>query len=103
MDDLPYRNSAPAHVLPTMQKPSSVDEGEFSTLLSVRNQLAEGVEGLYKDFNAFDLLKADSKQKAAYDLIVQIEAKKAAYDILAPLLESVTSSIESINAKYRQR
>lgn len=103
MDDLPYRSSAPAHVLPTTQQPSSVDEGEFSTLKVVRDTLAEGVEGLYKDFNAFDLLKTGKKTEAAYDLIVQIESKKIAYDILAPLLETVVSTMESINAKYRQR
>lgn len=91
------------HVLPTVQKPSSVDEGEFSTLQVVRDSLANAVEELYKDFNAFDLLKTGKKTEAAYDLIVQIEAKKAAYDILTPLLETITSTMEGINAKYRQR
>lgn len=107
MDDLPYRNSAIAHTyLPGRDQPSSADEREFSTLKAVREQIARRIEGLYKDFNAFDILKLLESPKiedAQRKLLVQVMGKQEAYDILAEALEVIDTTMQTINIKYREK
>lgn len=103
-DDLPYRNNAIAYThMPQPQPTSSEDERTFSTLKEVRRLLAESVEGLYKDFNAFQVDKNLPRKEALQVLQRQIDGKQEAYDILAPLLESVDSVLDQINLKYKER
>ena len=74
----------------------------MSTLQIVENILAEAVEGLSKDFNAFDLPTGVPKTTALYNLQRQIDGKQEAHAILAPVLESVRSTIEQVNSNFKR-
>lgn len=104
MDDLPYRNNAVAHTrLPGVAQVSSADEREFSTLKNVRDAIAGSVEDLYKDFNAFDVTKAENEDEAIKALLYQIKGKQEAYTILSEALEVIDQTMQTINLKYQQR
>lgn len=99
-DDLPYRSPVTATALP---QPVTSDEQDYSTLRSVRAVIADALEGLYKDFNAFDVLKRESVETAAIDLLRQVEVNQAVYGVLAPLLEAIDSKLQLIDSKYREK
>lgn len=99
-DDLPYRSPVTARQVPT---PTSVDEQDFSTLKIVRGILSEAVNGLYKDFNAFDILKDQTPETAARNLLRQVEAKQIAYDTLSPLLDAVDTAMKNVDNNYKER
>jgi hypothetical protein len=82
---------------------TTTDEENYDTLKSVRNILQEAVQGLYKDFNGFNVLKDTNKKQALENLLFQVEGKQAAYDILAPILESIISAMQTVDNKYKQR
>lgn len=104
MDDLPYRNNAVAHTfLPQAAEVSSADEREFSTLKQVHSFLNNSLENLYRDFNAFHVDESLPLDEALKVLQRRIDGKKEAYDILAPIVETINSTIEHINQKYRER
>jgi hypothetical protein len=64
--------------------------------------LQEALTALYADFNAFTIVEGVPKTTAVYDLLRQIEGKKIAYDILAPTVQAVESSLQSIDSKYKE-
>jgi hypothetical protein len=97
--EIPYRtpfNTSPAASV------SSTDEHDFSTLLQVRNDFAAEIAKLH-DFNAFefgkDMLPADRAKK----LLHEVEVNQAVYAILAPFFETLDSTIQDINSRYKER
>lgn len=100
-DDIPYRGivTSPASA-PAV---SSTNEANYDTLQIARKLLQDGIDGLYKDFNAFDILKAEDKEKASANLLRQVEAKQMAFDILSPVLEAVDNAVKLVDEKYKQR
>lgn len=99
-DDLPYRSSAlPVDIQPN--KTPTEDEAHYSTLASIKRLFGVAIADLYKDFNAFDLLKNEDKNQASLNLLRQIEAKQEAYGILKPLFDTLTSAVDAVDEKYR--
>lgn len=92
-DDLSYRSAVPE---PTVAKSIVVNESEYSSLKTVRKLLAQAVDDLSKNFNAFDILKKEDTTVAAVDLLRQVEVNQAVYNILVPLLDTVDSAITSV-------
>lgn len=90
---------APA-TAPTRDEVTEKDADDLTTLQSVQKILHEAVDGLHKDFNAFDVIKlidnSDELSEAGKKLIAQILGKQNAYDILAPVRDMVDSAIESV-------
>jgi len=78
------------------------NEENYDTLRIVEKILGDSLEALYKDFNAFNILKDQSKKGAAESLLRQIEGKQAAYDILRPTYDAVTEAIRRVNNKHKQ-
>src|SRR4051812_10916192 len=98
-DDLPYRS--PVHT-PGVKSVVSKNEQEYSTLKIVRSTLAATVEGLYKEFNAFEVLKNADAEMAASNLLRQVEVKQGVYDIVSPLLEAVDNAMRVVDDKYKE-
>lgn len=67
------------------------DDEDFSTIVNVKKILDKSIEGLYKDFNAFSLVK-DSKLSTDE----QIAARQIAYDILVPVQSMIDSATQSV-------
>lgn len=88
---------------PQPTKVVTKDEEDYSTLRAVRNTLAEAIEGLYKDFNAFEVLGTDVTRDAKDKMLRSIESKKMVYDILAPLLETIDGAIQGVDSKYKEQ
>lgn len=89
-EEIPYRSPAEVKAAP----PASVrDENDYSTLEEVERYLAESIEGLSKNFNAFDLSKDGPTLEA------QVAGRQLAYDILMPLHEQIKSAINDIKVK----
>lgn len=102
MDELVYRS--PAFRVPVEKDvPSTEDERNYSTLKRVRELLAESIDELHRDFNAFNVLSAGSKKDATEKLLIDITARQIAYTILQPLLETIESSIQQIDNRYREK
>lgn len=101
-DEAPYRSFTPLTIIPKATS-SADDENQFSTLVLARDELATSIEGLYKDFNAFSVLKDTDITIARDNLLRQIEAKQIAYDILVPILDTLDSTILAINEKWKSR
>lgn len=100
-ESIPYRAPVTA---PTTNDAADRDEEEFSTLEDVKKTLDQALEALYKDFNAFDILKLLGSPKlddAARKLLVQIEAKQVAFDILMPLQSTIDSAIQNVVQKRK--
>lgn len=100
-EEIGYRTSGVAWKPPAPTV--TQDEEDVSTLRVVRANLAESIEGLYKDFNAFELLKGATTARKKEELLYQIAIKQGVYEILAPLFDQVDSSIKSTTAKYKQK
>lgn len=101
-EGLPYRTGVGA-MNPTPQRPVSKDEEDYGTLKSVQATLQAAVDGLYKDFNAFTLLKGATKEEARDHLVAQIEANQIAFAVLSPVLESVNSAINVVDTKHKEQ
>lgn len=100
-DDLPYRS--PVTAVNTPAPVSDTNVANYDTLAIARRLLVDGIDGLYKDFNAFDILKDKPTAEAAENLLRQVEAKQMAFDILSPVLEAVDNAIKGVDEKYKQR
>lgn len=90
-------------VMASKPQQTSSNEADYSTLLIVRDLLAQSVLGLSKDFNAFDVLKDKPTEEAAANMLRQIEIKQGVYDIVAPLLEAVQEAVRAVDERYKQR
>lgn len=73
---------------------STQDENDYSTLKQVKQEFEQTLQGLYKDFNAFDLSSKDS-----IEIKIQIGARQLAFDILEPLRQKLKSAIDDIKEK----
>lgn len=98
-DETPYFTPGTA---PGRAEKHPVDEQQYSTLKMVGGMLTDALDGLSKDFNAFDVLTKEDRTKAADNLLRQVEAKQMAYDILLPAVEAVVSAIQKIDVNYKQ-
>lgn len=99
-DDLEYRSNVPK---PGEAKTVTVNEAEYSTLMRVRKMLSDTVDGLSKNFNAFEVLKHEEITTAAVDLLRQVEIKQGVFEILDPLLVEINEAMVVIDAKYKER
>lgn len=99
-DNLPYR--VPATASPAADNHTTQDEQDFNTLKKVEVILESCVEGLYKEFNAFNVTTADDPKVAAANLLVEIKSKQFAYEILVPALEMVKNAIKAVDDKYKE-
>jgi len=103
-DELPYRGSGIAQTFAVPKDTaSSDDERDLSTLKVVKKLLAESIDSLGKDFNAFELLKNKSNKVALESLYREIQGRQIAYDILVPLFETIDKTIEQVDKKYRSK
>lgn len=101
-DNLPYRTPADYAARSRPQQVSS-NEVDYSTLKIVRDLLAEAVNGLSKDFNAFEVLKDKPENAAAKNILRQIEIKQGVYEIVFPLLTAVNEAMRGVDERYRQK
>lgn len=72
--------------------PSISDEGDYSTLLTLKDSLDYFVKSLYNDFNAFD----SANTMTAEELLVEVKARKLAYQMILPLQNLVTTKVEEV-------
>lgn len=72
------------------------DEADYSTLLEVKKIIDSYAEGLYKNFNAFDLSKGDADK-----LFLEVLAHQRAYELIVPLQSMVNAAIETVDEKGR--
>lgn len=79
-----------------MAKPR--DEQQYDSLKEAQELLSESIKDLYKDFNAFDVLKTDNPQ-IAENFIREVAGKQEAYNILMPILQSLNSIVDKIEKK----
>ena len=101
-EGLPYRTGVRA-LNPTPARVVTKDEENYDTLRSVGAALQAAVDDLYKDFNAFNLLKGATTEEARDHLVAQIEANQIAFSIVSPLLESIRDAIKSVDDKYKEQ
>lgn len=104
-DDLPYRSAVPQGIV-SSNKGTTTNEQNYDTLKNVLKTLDTRIEGLYKDFNAFDvvgLLQSSELDDAQKKLLVQILAKQQAYDVLIEAREAINSVLITADQKYKQR
>lgn len=93
-EEVPYRS--PQVNIGQAQQASSQDEQDYSTLLSVQGTLNDALNNLYKDFNAFEILKTDTPDEAAKKLMIDILGKQEAYDILVSVKSVIDSAIQGV-------
>lgn len=97
-EQIPFFTPATA---PSKDVVTDKDADDYTTLQRVMKLLDDGIYGLHKDFNAFDivaLIKNSSElDEAAKKLLTQILGKQEAYDILVPIRDMVFSAIESVD------
>lgn len=99
-NQLPYRS--PVTTAPA-QTPFTQDEAQYNTLVMVRNIFGEAIDGLYKEFNAFDVLSDGTDQEKIDKMMRQIAGNQIAYDILSPLKERLDNAITTADDNYKQR
>lgn len=97
---LPYRS--PVTPAPAAT-PYSQDEAQYNTLQIVQKIFGEAIDGLYKEFNAFDVLGDGTNQEVMDKMMRQIAGNQVAYDILAPLKERIDNAIKTADDNYKQR
>lgn len=100
--DLPVRSPVTPLGGRVKRDSDQINEANYDTLKIVEKFLGEQLEALYKDFNAFDVLKDKSKAQAAANLLRQVEANQKAYEILKPAYDAVVTAIERIDNKHKQ-
>lgn len=103
-DGFDYRSP----VTQSQPKPKySQDEANVDTLQRVMDTLDLQINGLYKDFNAFDIIalldNSDSLSAAQQKLMIQILGKQNAYDVLVEARTAVESAIGRANLNYTKR
>lgn len=72
------------------------DEEEQSTLRRVHAEFDAGMKAL-DNFHVFDLTESEMKIKQ------QIKGHKIAYDLVAPLFDSLTQALATIDENYKRR
>lgn len=83
--------------------PVTTNEQNYDTLKAVRSLMASALDGLYKEFNAFDVL-GDGTDEAIKDKMVRkIAGNQTAYDIIAPLLDAVDTAIQGADNNFLER
>lgn len=92
-EEVPYRSPI---IVEDASDDTTRDEEEFSTLVSVRDDFQTDLEGLYKDFNAFDPKGDMPDVKAVEILRGDIRAKREAYKILEPLFVRLNSAVNDV-------
>lgn len=65
--------------------------------------MASALDGLYKEFNAFDVLKDGTTEEVKDKMLRQIAGNQTAYDIIAPLLEAVQTAIHGADNRHIER
>lgn len=98
---LPYRS--PVTGTGKAYVPVSTDEEKYDTLKAVESLFASAIEGLYKEFNAFDVLKDGTTPETIDKMMRQIAGNQIAYDICAPLLEAVQTAIRGADNRHIER
>lgn len=99
-NQLPYRTPVTPAAATT---PFTKDEQEYDTLQIVRKIFGEAIDGLYKEFNAFDVLSDGTDQEVRDKMMRQIAGNQIAYDILSPLKERMDNAIIKVDENYKQR
>ncbi len=99
-NSLPYRSP----VTPAAADiPYTQDEQDYNTLKFVQNILAETIDGLYKEFNAFDVLSDGTDTEKRDKMMRQIAGNQIAYDILSPVKERIDNAITTADSNFNQR
>lgn len=96
-DTLTYRT--PATAAPAVAQ-TSADQDNYDTLRMIGGIFADAINGLYKEFNAFDILSDGTDEEKRDKLMRQIAGNQIAYDILAPLLERINSAVQTVNDRF---
>ncbi|MGI9028152.1 MAG: hypothetical protein ACR2FM_04940 [Candidatus Saccharimonadales bacterium] len=99
-NSLPYRSPVTPAAAAT---PYLQDEQDYNTLKFVRDILEEAIDGLYKEFNAFDVLRDGTDTEIQDKMVRQIAGNQVAYDILSPLKERIDNAIATADSNFNQR
>ena len=99
-DDMGYRTA----ITPKSSTiPVSRDETNYDTLKNVHDIFVETVDGLYKEFNAFDINKKDLPSDRMKKLLHQVEVNQGVYDVLSPLIERMENAMNDANIDFKKR
>lgn len=101
-EDLPYRADVTSLLAGVESKQVTSDEVNYNTLKAVKKVLAEALNDLNKNFNAFSINKEDLPSDRARKLLHQVEVNQDVYDIVAPLYDSVVAAIDIVDNKFRE-
>lgn len=99
-NSLPYRTPV---TLTSPTVPYTQDEQHYNTLRMVQSIFAEAIEGLYKEFNAFDVLGDGANEAVRDKMMRQVAGNQIAYDILSPLKERLDSALATVDDNFKQR
>ncbi len=91
---LPYRSNVDRAMFKE-DKPSTRDEGDFSTLKLVRDQIESYLYDLKHDFMVLDV-GAQDPDVVDRSLQVQIKARQEIVTLLSPLVQALNSSIANV-------
>lgn len=83
-----------------IQEAGEQDEKDYPTLIKLLARFRKEIDGLYKDFNAFDI-NEKSTDAAQRKMLFQIAAKQEAYSILVALYNELESVVNEISSKNR--
>lgn len=97
-EEFEYRNPIdPGIVEPPVI--SRVDEGNINTLKQVQKDLENDIAALYKDFNAFDVMKDGTNEEVMETMMRQIAGRQIAFDILTPVFDRIKSAVDKIEMR----
>lgn len=100
-ENIPFLHPVTA---PGRDEATDEDDQDFSTLVEIKKTLDDAMASLYKDFNAFDivkLLETNTVPETRKKLLIQILGKQEAYDILMPIQSTVDSAVEDVMRKRK--
>lgn len=83
--------------------PVSTDEQDYNTLKAVKKILDDGIDGLSKDFNLFDVLSEGTDEAKKDHMMRLIAGKQIAFDLLAPLQERIASAMANADDNFKTR
>ena len=77
-----------------VEKPSSKDELDYSTLFSIRDEVAQYMADLRSDFNAFELDDMRDPDLSAKKFLIDVRVNKEVYRVLSTLILKINSAVK---------
>lgn len=97
-NDIQYRGTGfvPKFAM-EVDRPSSKDEADYSTLSALKMELESYMIDLRSDFNAFDILTCPSPEDQAQQLLLEVRVNQEVYSVLSNLLAKANAAINGID------